>query len=233
MVSTGVVQASSKRADTSRKPKRIHQFLWPAFRRPTFDKLQHFNNFLWKAAAEHEHLRQVSLSDHRKWNSASTRVIKTRSTGTVYTSAKGRWRNDVIVSMAMYAQHCSVAYLPIVTNPKNNPCIQTGSGSPSKFNFNHLFIGPLTTFPEQLMRIRSGVFAQSCQQTDRQTYRQTDKQRRKHNLLGGDNYSSSFGVEYWRVLAAAAFFIDRVKWRHISMVAIRSPFCRSRPSYCA
>jgi len=23
-----------------------------------------------------------------------------------------------------------------------------------------------------------------------------------------------------------------VKWRHISMVAIRSPFCRSRPSYC-
>jgi len=27
--------------------------------------------------------------------------------------------------------------------------------------------------------------------------------------------------------------IDRVKRRHISMVAIRSPFCRSRPSYCA
>ena len=27
--------------------------------------------------------------------------------------------------------------------------------------------------------------------------------------------------------------IDMVKWRHISMVAIRSPFCRSRPSYCA
>jgi len=24
-----------------------------------------------------------------------------------------------------------------------------------------------------------------------------------------------------------------VKLRHISMVAIRSPFCRSRPSYCA
>jgi len=27
--------------------------------------------------------------------------------------------------------------------------------------------------------------------------------------------------------------IDRVKWRYISMVAIRSPFCKSRPSYCA
>jgi len=26
---------------------------------------------------------------------------------------------------------------------------------------------------------------------------------------------------------------DRVKWRHISIIAIRSPFCRSRPSYCA
>jgi len=29
------------------------------------------------------------------------------------------------------------------------------------------------------------------------------------------------------------YIIDRVKSRHISMVAIRSPFCRSRPSYCA
>ena len=29
------------------------------------------------------------------------------------------------------------------------------------------------------------------------------------------------------------FVSDRVKWRHISMVEIRSPFCRSRPSYCA
>ena len=30
-----------------------------------------------------------------------------------------------------------------------------------------------------------------------------------------------------------SFFIDRVKWRHICLVAIQSPFCRSRPSYCA
>jgi len=27
--------------------------------------------------------------------------------------------------------------------------------------------------------------------------------------------------------------IHRVKWRHISVVAIRSPFCWSTPSYCA
>ena len=34
------------------------------------------------------------------------------------------------------------------------------------------------------------------------------------------------------VVLAVMFVIDRVKWRHISMVEIRSPFCRSRPSYC-
>jgi len=27
--------------------------------------------------------------------------------------------------------------------------------------------------------------------------------------------------------------IHRVKWRNISMVTIRSLFCRSKPSYCA
>ena len=36
----------------------------------------------------------------------------------------------------------------------------------------------------------------------------------------------------WRLLSVN-MTIDRVKWRHISMVAIRSPFCRSAPSYCA
>jgi len=44
---------------------------------------------------------------------------------------------------------------------------------------------------------------------------------------------------FWRRQPRAESFvhynhsINRVKWRHISMVAIRSPFCRSRPSYCA
>jgi len=32
--------------------------------------------------------------------------------------------------------------------------------SPPKFN--HLFTGPLSTFPENFMQIRSEVFAQSC-----------------------------------------------------------------------
>jgi len=35
-----------------------------------------------------------------------------------------------------------------------------------------------------------------------------------------------------QIYAGANPLIDRVKWRHISMGAIRSPFCRSRPSYC-
>jgi len=41
------------------------------------------------------------------------------------------------------------------------------TGSPPKFNLS--FIGPLLTFPENFMQIRSEVFAQSCYQTDKQT----------------------------------------------------------------
>ena len=51
----------------------------------------------------------------------------------------------------------------------------------------------------------------------RDWYRDTGK-----TCLGG-------GMHY----PSASTVIDRVKWRHISMVAIRSIFCRSRPSYCA
>jgi len=41
--------------------------------------------------------------------------------------------------------------------------------------FNYFFIGPLLTFPEIFMQIRSEVFVQSCKQTHRQTNKQTDK----------------------------------------------------------
>ena len=69
---------------------------------------------------------------------------KTRSTGTVHTSAK--------------AGLTSVATLiPIRILP--------WSGSPPKFN--HLFVGLLPTFPENFIEIRSEVFAQS-KQTDKQ-----------------------------------------------------------------
>jgi len=36
-----------------------------------------------------------------------------------------------------------------------------------------------------------------------------------------------------RRYAIAVYAIHRVIWRHISVVAVRSPFCRSTPSYCA
>jgi len=51
-------------------------------------------------------------------------------------------------------------YRPIVTNPENNSSIQTVTGSLPKFN--HLFVCPLPTFPENFIQIRSEVFAQSC-----------------------------------------------------------------------
>jgi len=45
-------------------------------------------------------------------------------------------------------------------NPENNPCIQTVIRIATKFN--HLFTGPLSTFPENFMQIRLEVFAQTC-----------------------------------------------------------------------
>jgi len=46
-----------------------------------------------------------------------------------------------------------------------------------------LFTGPLSTFPENFMQICLEVFAQSCQQTNRQT----NEQWRLHNLFGRGN----------------------------------------------
>ena len=53
---------------------------------------------------------------------------KTRSTGTVHTSAKARLTSAAIWRISMSSRFTSinhVPYLPIVTNPENNPCIQT------------------------------------------------------------------------------------------------------------
>ena len=70
-------------------------------------------------------------------------------------------------------------YLPIVTNPENNPCIQTVIRSPPKFN--HLLTGPLPTFPKKFHANPVGSFCAKLL-TDRQT-----TSRRKHTLLGGGN----------------------------------------------
>ena len=72
----------------------------------------------------------------------SVTTSTTGSTGTVHTSTKarltsvaisvalsvvGRWSNDVVVAVAMFASVCPALqrpYLPIVTNPENNLCVQ-------------------------------------------------------------------------------------------------------------
>ena len=55
---------------------------------------------------------------------------------------------------------------------------------------------------------------------------------RLRNCLGITQWTSLNGGPDWSPLSGpplmlVQWVIDRVKWRHISMVAIRSPFCRS------
>jgi len=73
---------------------------------------------------------------------------------TVHTSAKACLTRAAIWRISMSSRFMSVnyfPYLPIVTNSENYACIHTVIGSPLKFN--HLFIGPLPTFPENFMQI--------------------------------------------------------------------------------
>jgi len=52
----------------------------------------------------------------------------TRSTGTVDTSAKARFTSAAIWQISASSRFMSIKhfpYLPIATNPENNPCIQT------------------------------------------------------------------------------------------------------------
>jgi len=138
---------------------------------------------------------------HSEW-----KQYKTRSTETVHTSAKarlswlsvvGRWYNDIIVAMAMPAsacpalQHCMVQWDDNVFRIsqqwriwKTIPVSRQWTGLPPKFN--HWFTGPLPNLPREF---HANPFLSFCAKllTDRQTNRQTHKQWRKHNLLGGDN----------------------------------------------
>ena len=86
----------------------------------------------------------------------------------------------------MYAQYCSVCAAQSVDTTfcisqywriwKTIPVSRWWSGSPPKFN--HLFIGPLPTFPKISCK---SIHKFLCKVANRQT----DKQRWKHNLLGG------------------------------------------------
>jgi len=53
---------------------------------------------------------------------------QSRSTGTVHTSAKARLTSDAVRRICMSSRFTAFnnfSYLPVVTNPENNPCIQT------------------------------------------------------------------------------------------------------------
>ena len=63
----------------------------------------------------------------------------------------------------------------------------TGSGLPPKFN--RLFAGPLPIFTENFMHNRSEAFAQSCQQTRKQT-------TIGYNFLGGGNNTIATNLTY-------------------------------------
>jgi len=105
-----------------------------------------------------------SISEHLQRSSVIGLIPRrTRSTGTVHTSANARLTSAAIWRISMSSRFMSVddfPYLPVVTNPENNPVSRRWSGSPPKFN--RLFNGPLPTFSKNLMPIHSEVFAQSC-----------------------------------------------------------------------
>jgi len=96
------------------------------------------------------------------------RAAITRSTKTVHTLAKA---------------HLTSVAIRIRIDP------DPWSGSPPKLY--RSFIGLLPNLLENIMQIRSKVFAQSCQQANTHTDSQTDKQRRLHILLGGGNKTLS------------------------------------------
>jgi len=86
------------------------------------------------------------------------------STGTVHTFAKTHITSATIWRMSINSRFTSVnnnfPYLPTVKNPKKISVSRWWSEFQPKFN--HLFTGPLPTFPENFMQIRLEGFAQSC-----------------------------------------------------------------------
>ena len=108
-------------------------------------------------------------------------------------SVVGRWRNDVIVAMAMpaivHALHCSVAQrnrlLPLAASPN---IVKLGKqslypdGDPDRHQ-NLIICSLIHCQPFLKISCKSvGTFSPKV------ANRQTDKQRRKQNLLGGGKY---------------------------------------------
>ena len=53
-------------------------------------------------------------------------------------------------------------YLPIVTNPENNPCMQIADGDPDRHQNLNIVHWPIGNLPKTFMQIPSDVFVQSC-----------------------------------------------------------------------
>ena len=93
-------------------------------------------------------------------------IVLTRSTGTVHTSAKAR------LTRSWYG------------HGYGSGSVYPWSGSPLKVS--HWFTGSSPTLSQKFHANRFGSF-----RTKLLTEKQTDKQRRKHNLLGGGNNDNS------------------------------------------
>ena len=116
----------------------------------------------------------------------------TRSTGTVHTFAKGRWRNEVIFAMAMIAQHGSAAQrsrlIPLSISPNSDESGKQSlypDGDPDRHQ-NLIFCSLAHCQP--FLKISCKSVWEFCAKL--LTDKQTDKQRRKHNLLGWGNHRS-------------------------------------------
>ena len=90
----------------------------------------HCNNTVWRLQSRRRFVRRRSsllISAAKGWT-GQVKQKTTISTWTVHTSAKARLTSAVIWRTSMSSRFMSVnhfPYLPIVTNPENNPYIQT------------------------------------------------------------------------------------------------------------
>jgi len=101
-----------------------------------FRRWNSFNSEVSNTAVRHVTTRKLDDGKNRTWDRRVLSATKsecgrtrrngeTRSTGTVQTSAKARLTSAAILRISMNECLLTTPYLPIVTNPENNPCIQT------------------------------------------------------------------------------------------------------------
>jgi len=168
------------------------------------------------------------LIDISSWDEHSIN----RSTGTVHepTSAKGRWRDDVIVVMAMPAQHCSVAQrsrlIPLSVSPNSDESWEQSlypDGDP--YRHQTLIICSLAHCQTSLKISYKSVL----EFLRKVVSRQTDKQRRKH-IEGkvrhcnkfSDECSHSVFAPVWFTISSLRTDQEKVIWTIILHVGLQT-----------